>query len=428
MQIRVRAVATCRCLGTTAHRPLWRCLAIQHIFSPFFSAMAPQNSGSIAGMTVHLDNSLAAPAAAPAPALGATARTASTREVFSLTSAAPVQASATSSAAASSAAITNMAAPTAPAVAGALVSISAQGRQSLGPSGTAAMELLPSTLSSALARWPSSGVGRPLQRLVQTLVQQATGGGAGAAHRVLAAQHWPAALVRVVDPESAADAEHGLEPLHTLLERQGLVQTPDGPRGVTVSLRVPLAWMRALAQADAAKSGDGWVRTARATPASAPIASGSGNGNGNGNAGQRPLQVAFSGPSASLQSGALALALESPAFAGGRTSALMLLEFQPLLRSAASTQAQALYSHHIAPHLRQDPWLQMTSLQVSGHLHHEEDAPHHASAALCDTPGCPYQGETACVQPFCMVLRAPAPVEALAHSSGAPSAHAPGIR
>ena len=193
---------------------------------------------------------------------------------------------------------------------------------------------------------------------------------------------------------------------------------------MTVNLRVPLAWMRALAQADATQSGDGWIRGGggRSAPAPTPTLTASGD------ARPRPLQLAFSGPSASLQSGALALALESPALAGGRTSALMLLEFQPLLRSAASTQAQALYSHHIAPHLRQDPWLQITSLQVSGHLRYEEDSPHHASAALCDTPGCPYQGETACVQPFCMVLRAPAPVEALAHSSGLHSAHEQGIR
>lgn len=270
------------------------------------------------------------------------------------------------------------------------------------------------TAAASTAQWPTRGVGKPLQHLAQALLQQATA--PAVALRVLAAQHWPATLIRVVDPESATDAEHGLEPLHPWIEGQGVVQTPDGPRGVSISLRVSLAWLRALAQAETAKSGEGWVAAARTTLA--PTAS---------NTVPRPLQAAFLGPAASLQSGTLALALESPALPGVRTSALLLLEFQPLLRSAAGTQAQALYGHPIAPHLRQDPWLQMTSLQVSGHVRHEEEEAIHANAALCDTPGCPYQGETACVQPFCMVLRTPAPVDALASLGGKSRGSAQGL-
>lgn len=269
--------------------------------------------------------------------------------------------------------------------------------------------------------WPSQGVGKPLYTLVQTLVQQATA--SLGTQRVLAAQHWPAALVPVVDPQPPAQGEPDLAPLQTWLVHQGIVQTREGPRGVSVTLRVPVPWLRAWEQAQAAampsRPGNGWI----GNPLPAPEA-----GMATPPA-PRPLQALFAGPSASLQSGTVALALESPGMAGMRTSALLLLEFQPLLRSSASTQANALYGHHAAaPHLRQDPWLHMATLQASGHVRHEEEDMVHASAALCDTPGCPYQGETACVQPFCMVLRALAPIDALEAGSHAPGPHAPGLR
>ncbi|MBX9937276.1 MAG: hypothetical protein K2Y10_11875 [Burkholderiaceae bacterium] len=267
--------------------------------------------------------------------------------------------------------------------------------------------------------WPSQGVGKPLYTLVQTLVQQATA--SLGTQRVLAAQHWPAALVPVVDPQPPAQGEPDLAPLQTWLVHQGIVQTREGPRGVSVTLRVPVPWLRAWEQAQASAMpsppGNDWI----GNPLPAPEASAA--------AAQRPLQALFAGPSANLQSGTVALALESPGMTSMRTSALLLLEFQPLLRSSASTQANALYGHHAtALHLRQDPWLQMAMLQASGHVRHEEEDMVHASAALCDTPGCPYQGETACVQPFCMVLRALAPIDALEAGSHAPGPHAPGLR
>ncbi|MFC4788963.1 MULTISPECIES: hypothetical protein [Giesbergeria] len=269
----------------------------------------------------------------------------------------------------------------------------------------------------AAMHWPSHGVGKPLHTLVQTLVQQATA--LLGPQRVLAAQHWPAALVPVVDPQPPAKAEPDLAPLQTWLVHQGVVQTREGPRGVSITLRVPTPWLRAWEQAQAtaqpSHTGNGWL----GSPQPAPSA---------GTGTPRPLQAVFVGPSASLQSGTLALALESPGMAGMRTSALMLLEFQPLLRSSASAQASTLYGRHSAPHLRQDPWLHMATIQASGHVHHEEEDMVHPSAALCDTPGCPYQGETACVQPFCMALRGPAPVDALAGSSSTPSPHTPGLR
>lgn len=272
----------------------------------------------------------------------------------------------------------------------------------------------------ASMHWPSHGVGKPLHTLVQTLVQQATA--LLGSQRVLAAQHWPAALVPVVDPQPPAQAEPDLAPLQTWLVHQGVVQTREGPRGVSITLRVPTPWLRAWEQAQAAALPP---HTSNSWPGSPQPTFNPGAGAGGA---PRPLQAVFVGPSASLQSGTLALALESPGMAGMRTSALMLLEFQPLLRSSASAQASTLYGRHAAPHLRQDPWLHMATIQASGHVHHEEDDMVHPSAALCDTPGCPYQGETACVQPFCMALRGPTPVDALAGSSSTPGPHTPGLR
>lgn len=305
---------------------------------------------------------------------------------------------------------------------GAQVSISAQSRQAIGQHSHGPLLHAHTSPALSAARWPTQGVSLPLHRLVQALVLQATA--PLTAQRVVAVQHWPSTLVPAVDPPAADAATEHLPALQTWLVRQGVVQTPDGPRGFTATLRVPVPWLQAWEQAHAAGtpttgSWERWLQAPQASPAAArPQAP----------APARPLQAHFAGPSASLESGTLALALESPAMTGVRTSALMLLEFQPLLRSAASAQASNHYRYHVEPHLRQDPWLHMATVQASGHVPHEEEEQVHASTALCDTPGCPYQGETACVQPFCMALRAPLPVAALEASASAHHPHAPGLR
>ncbi|MDD2713309.1 MAG: hypothetical protein PHU77_10380 [Simplicispira sp.] len=264
--------------------------------------------------------------------------------------------------------------------------------------------------TSAAPTWPSGGVSAPLQSLLSTLVQQSTA--AVQAQRVLAIQPWPAALLAQVDGSagqrhSAGVRTDGPPPLQTWLVREGVVQTPEGPRGVSVTVRVPAPWLQALEQTQAAatptRSWQVWLlHAAPHTPAPAPSAA--------------PLQAAFAGPSQALPSGTFALALESAG--GGRTSALLVLEVQPMLLASA---AQAgVYGREVAQHLRQDPWMQMAALQASGQAERDEDRARHGSAALCDTAGCPYLGRAACVQPFCAALNV-VPQVAAVQAPGAPA-------
>ncbi|MDD2845846.1 MAG: hypothetical protein PHT57_12925 [Rhodoferax sp.] len=268
----------------------------------------------------------------------------------------------------------------------------------------------PGAATGTAPTWPSGGVSAPLQSLLSTLVQQSTA--AVQAQRVLAIQPWPAALLAQVDgsasqkPSSGAHTD-GPPPLQTWLVREGVVQTPEGPRGVSVTVRVPAPWLQALEQTQAAatptRSWQVWLlHAAPHTPAPAPSAA--------------PLQAAFAGPSQALPSGTFALALESAG--GGRTSALLVLEVQPMLLASA---AQAgVYGREVAQHLRQDPWLQMAALQASGQAERDEDRARHGSAALCDTAGCPYLGRAACVQPFCAALNV-VPQVAAVQAPGAPA-------
>ena len=262
-----------------------------------------------------------------------------------------------------------------------------------GPQGPGAATGTAPTTGAAPA-WPSGGVSAPLQSLLGSLVQQATA--AVLPQRVLAIQPWPPALHAQVDG-AAAGPRGGANgpapaPLQTWLVRQGVVQTPEGARGVSMTVRVPAPWLQALEQAQTeatpTRSWQVWlIPTLPTAPPPAPPA----------------LQAAFTGPSQALQSGTFALALESPGGGAARTSALLTLELQPLLPPPAAAQL-AVYGRDL-PHQRQDPWLQMAALQASGQVERDEDRARHGSAALCDTPDCPYLGRAACVQPFCAALR-----------------------
>ena len=251
------------------------------------------------------------------------------------------------------------------------------------------------TAGTARLALPTGGVSAPMQSLLNALVQQTTA--AVQMQRVLAAQPWPAALVAQLAQPAPAGAKAGLgqtlstASLQTWLVNQGVVQTAEGPRGVSVTVRVPGPWLEALGQAQTAatpnRSWQVWLLpTVPHTPAPAAP----------------PLQAAFAGPSQALQSGTYALALESAGAAAGRTSALVTLEFQPLL--ASSALQSGVYGRDLA-HLRQDPWLQMTALQASGQVERDENRARNGSDALCDTVGCPYMGQAACVQPFCAALQ-----------------------
>jgi len=189
--------------------------------------------------------------------------------------------------------------------------------------------------------------------------------------RVVAVQPWPAALVPVV--EGAARGEGGLPglpPLQTWLVRQGVVQTAEGERAFSLTLRVPVPWLQSQAQPAAASA------PAPHTPS---------------------LAALFAGKPQALQSGTWALVLQSTEPAAGRTSALLALEFAPL--------AQAhVYGRELLQ-ARQDPWLQMAVLQASGQAPKDEAARREREAGLCQTPGCPYAGRASCAQPFCVALR-----------------------
>ncbi len=230
-----------------------------------------------------------------------------------------------------------------------------------GPSTTATTPVLPP--------WPSTGAPAPVRALIASLVQQLTA--SALPQRVVAIQPWPAALVPVA--EGAARGEGGLPglpPLQTWLVRQGVVQTAEGERAFSLTLRVPVPWLQSQAQPAAASA------PAPHTPS---------------------LAALFAGKPQALQSGTWALVLQSTEPAAGRTSALLALEFAPL--------AQAhVYGRELLQ-ARQDPWLQMAVLQASGQAPKDEDAVREREAGLCQTPGCPYAGRASCAQPFCVALR-----------------------
>ena len=268
-----------------------------------------------------------------------------------------------------------------------------------GPPTTAAAAPTTAAVGTTAPAWPSRGVSAPMQSLLSALVQQTTA--PVQAQRVLAAQAWPTALLAQVDGNASSGAPGSARanapaPLQTWLVRQGTVQTPQGPRGVMVTLRVPAPWLQALEQMQAAAmpkpkfagAWEVWLQPPVQTPPAQAAA---------------PLQAAFTGPQQTLQSGTFALALQAPGASGTRTSALLTLDLQPLVQAPTVAQT-GVYGRDLG-HLRQDPWLQMAALQASGQVERDEERARHGSAALCDTPDCPYLARAACVQPFCAVLR-----------------------
>ena len=226
--------------------------------------------------------------------------------------------------------------------------------------------------------WPTGGVNASLHSWVATLVQQLTA--PALPQRMVGIQSWPMALAQPANPSAL------LPTLQTWLVRQGQVQTPEGPRGFSLSLRVPAQWLPTQAPLSEEMPS---AATMTPAPMAAPAAL------------LNAAIAAFPGKPQTLQSGAFALVLESPGPAAVRTSALLILDLQPL------PQAAVYGRDMLQP--RQDPWMQMAVLQASGHVPHDDERAHFGSE-LCDTPDCPYVGRAACVQPFCMALRSVLPV------------------
>ncbi len=230
------------------------------------------------------------------------------------------------------------------------------------------------------AAWPAAGLDVPLRQMVAALVHQLTA--QVAPQRVVAAQAWPLALAHALESGEADAAQPALQ---TWLVRQGTVQTPEGPLGLAATLRVPVPWLAA----QAAQPG------AMASAALVP---------------QGALQVPYTGPAQGLQSGVLALVLQGLESSAPRTSALLVLDFQPPLAAAVYGRDMML--------ARLDPWLQLAQLLASGQLPRDDGLARDREAGLCKEPGCPYAGRAACAQPFCLAMTVVAPVGAVDAAPG----------
>ena len=230
--------------------------------------------------------------------------------------------------------------------------------------------------------WPASGLSAPLLRLVSTLVAQVTAQ-AGIPQRVLAAQPWPMGMAQALE-SGALDVDQ--PPLQTWLVRQGVVATPEGPRGLALTLRALVPWL-----------------AAQALPATGVAAA---QASANAGAAGGALQVPFAGGGQSLQSGVMALVLQGMDATAPRTSALLVLDLQPQL--AATVYGRDMLQQATG---RLDPWTQMAVLQASGQVPREDERARNGASGLCETVGCPYAARAACVQPFCLAMRGVLPPE-----------------
>jgi hypothetical protein len=210
---------------------------------------------------------------------------------------------------------------------------------------------------------------------------------------------------------AAGGATQTLPALQSWWVQQGTLLTPQGERGFTLSLQVPQAWAQAqgaaMALAAASASAPGAAPfTAAALPAGAalPLAG--------AQARLRGLRLPLDASLQSLASGPVAVVVQPRGADALRTSALLLLELQPLrqpggaMASPAGLASVASLSPAFAQEVQQmlqqrnDPWLHMAAAQASGALPRERRAFEHQSH-FCTTEGCQYEGRAPCAQPFC---------------------------
>ena len=208
-------------------------------------------------------------------------------------------------------------------------------------------------------------------------------------------------------------ATQALPALQSWWVQQGTLLTPQGERGFTLSLQVPQAWAQAqgaamaLAAASASAPGTAHFMPAAALPAGAalPLPAGA-------QTAEQGLRLPLDASLQSLASGPVAVVLQPRGADALRTSALLLLELQPLrqpggaMASPAGLASVASLSPAFAQEVQQmlqqrnDPWLHMAAAQASGALPRERRAFEHQSH-FCTTEGCQYQGRAPCAQPFC---------------------------
>lgn len=206
----------------------------------------------------------------------------------------------------------------------------------------------------------------------------------------------------------AGGASQTLPALQSWWVQQGTLLTPQGERGFTLSLQVPQAWAQAQGAAMALAAGPGAApfTAAAALPAGAalPLAG--------AQATEPGLRLPLDASLQSLASGPVAVVLQPRGADALRTSALLLLELQPLrqpggaMASPAGLASVASLSPALAQEVQQmlqqrnDPWLHMAAAQASGALPRERRAFEHQSH-FCTTEGCQYEGRAPCAQPFC---------------------------
>lgn len=223
----------------------------------------------------------------------------------------------------------------------------------------------------------------------------------------------PPGAAATAAPAARAAASQALPPLQNWWVQQGTLVTPQGERGFMLSLQVPQAWAQAqlaatalsgtaapmaqqAAVAQAALPGGPLAAALMAAP---PAAGGQAPG-----AWRLPLDV----PLQALASGPVAVVLQPRDEPQLRTSALLLLEFQPLRQAQALSSLPSLPFTALPPAMvqemqqllqnRGDPWLQMAVAQNAGAVPRERSG--HQSH-LCTTAGCQYEGRAPCAQPFC---------------------------
>ena len=276
------------------------------------------------------------------------------------------------------------------------------------------------------ASWPSQGLPAAVQQFVQNLLAQVQVSLQGQPQplQLLAGQQGSVALMQALaqaavsgtqPPSSALQTATALSPtaavaleqaqqgmaatdaggvaaprlpqLQNWLVQQGMLVTPQGERGFSLTLQVPAAWAQAVGAA-----------STQAVQGQGPALR---------------LPVVDLG---ALSSGPLALVLQPQSSAAATplaTSALLWLELQPVAASAAQatpTQMAGLPLALPAPALAQevqqllqnksDPWLMMAAAQAANALPVPRRNSEHRSH-LCMTEGCQYQGLAPCAQPFC---------------------------
>lgn len=212
-----------------------------------------------------------------------------------------------------------------------------------------------------------------------------------------------------------APASQALPPLQNWWVQQGTLVTPQGERGFMLSLQVPQAWAQAQLAATAL-SGAAAPAAQQAAAAQAPQAVPSGGplaaalmAAPPAAGGQAPgaWRLALDVPLQALASGPVALVLQPRDEPQLRTSALLLLELQPLRQAQAPSVLPGLPFTALPPAMAQemqqllqnrgDPWLQMAVAQNAGAVPERRGHQSH----LCTTAGCQYEGRAPCAQPFC---------------------------